>query len=806
MNGILGELSRAVRSLRRSPGFVLVAAGMLAVGIGANTAVFSVVDAVLLRPLPYEDPARIVRIWATAPERGLDLAEVSRQRYLDISAQNRTFESVGAFVLDSVNLTGGGEPARLHAARVSPEVLRTLRVRPSIGRNFVPAEESPGGPDAVLLGNRIWRERFGADPGILGRSIDIDGSPHAVVGILPAGFHFPDDDVDVWIPRIDSPSFLNRGNVERGSTYLDLVARVKPGVSPAQAKADLDRMAAIDRRTGFLDEGLRYRLVPLAEDLAREAKPMLLILLGAVALVLVIACGNVTNLLLVRAIERGREVAVRKALGASRGRLVRQFLAESVVMSVAAGILGVVLARIALPPLVALASRHVPRASEIHLDLRVLAATTGVAVATGLIFGLAPALQGARTDIRTALAENAGRAVGGARRRRIRDILVVSEVALAVALLMGAGLLFRTILHLEAVDPGFRPDHVVVARVDLPSSRYGKPDEMRTFFARLRQGLGSLPGVTAVGAAQAMPLSAGSQQTLLAAEGGPVLPLAERPIVSFDTVAFDYFRALAIPREAGRLFDDSDGPSAPIRVVVNRRLARRFFPGRDAVGRHVFIGRSTSPAEIVGVVGDVRSDGLDAAPREAFYLSALQHTVPSMLFALRSSRPPAFLGPLIRQRLRAIDPGLPLSELRSMDDIVGESIGSRRLIGQLLGVFAGIALSLAAIGLFGVLSYSVRQRSAEIGVRIALGAPPRRILAQTVGEGVRLAAFGLVAGMAAAMALTRSIASLLYDTRRADPATVAATCLFLLLAAAAASWIPARRAAKTDPMKALREE
>src|SRR5512142_811429 len=281
MNGILGELSRAIRSLRRAPGFVLVAAGMLAVGIGANTAVFSVVDAVLLRPLPYEDPARIVRIWATAPERGLDLAEVSRQRYLDISAQNRTFESVGAFVLDSVNLTGGGEPARLHAARVSPEVLRTLRVRPSIGRNFVPAEESPGGPDAVLLGNRIWRERFGADPGILGRSIDIDGSPHAVVGILPAGFHFPDDDVDVWIPRIDSPSFLNRGNVERGSTYLDLVARVKPGVSPAQAKADLDRMAAIDRRTGFLDEGLRYRLVPLAEDLAREAKPMLLILLGA---------------------------------------------------------------------------------------------------------------------------------------------------------------------------------------------------------------------------------------------------------------------------------------------------------------------------------------------------------------------------------------------------------------------------------------------------------------------------------------------------------------------------------------------
>ena len=805
MTGLLREFRLAIRSLRRSPGIALLAVAILAVGIGANTAVFSVVDAVLLRPLPYPEPDRIVRLWATAPERGLDLVEVSHARFRDLAERSRSFAAIGAFVSDTVDLTGSGEPVRLHAARVSPGVLATLGIPPAIGRNFLPAEDAPGGPDAVLLGNRIWRERFGADRGIVGKSIDLDGTSHRVVGVLPAGLRFPDDAVDVWVPRVDAPGFLNSGNVERGSTYLDLVARLKPGVAPATAQADLDRIAASDRRTGFLDEGLRYRLLPLAEDLTRTARPMLLVLLGAVGLVLLIACVDVMNLLLVRAVERRREVAVRKALGASRARLVRQFLAESIVVAAAAGAIGVGLAKAVLPTLVALASRYVPRTSEIRLDLRVLAATTIVALATGVIFGLVPALRGARTDIRSALAESGRTAVGGRGRGLYRDALIASEVALAVVLLMGAGLLFRTIFRLEAVDPGFRTDHLVVVAIDLPPSRYGKPDAMRNFFTTLGRGFEALPGVAAVGAAQAMPLTSGSAQTLLAVEGGALPPLAERPIVSFDTIGLDYFRALGVPVLSGRTFADTDAPGTPLRIVVNRRFASRFFPGRDPVGRHVFIGRSPSPVEIIGVVGDVRSDGLDAAPRDAFYLSALQHPVASMAFAIRTTRSPAFLAPLVRARLRAADPELPLTDLRAMDDVVAESIGSRRLVGILLGVFAAIALTLAAVGLFGVLSYSVRQSTSEIGVRLALGAPPRRILGETVLAGLKPAAVGLVAGLAGAAALSRTIASVLYDTRPADPLTVAVVSVFLLTTAAAASWLPARAAARIDPMTTLRE-
>ena len=802
MTGWLRQFALAFRSFRRTPGVPLVAIAMLAIGIGANTAMFSVVDAVLLKPLPFPAPDRLVRIWATAPERGLDLAEVSHQRFLDLAAENRTLARLGAFVLDWVDLTGTGDPLRLRAARISEGFLDALGVRPATGRGFVAAEEAPGGPGAVLLGNRIWRARFGGDARVVGRSIDIDGASHTVVGVLPATFRFPSDDVDVWIPRIDAPSFLNRGNVERGSTYLDLVGRVRPGIAPGRLQADLDRLAAGDRRTGFLDEGLRYRFVPLSDDIARSARPMLLILFGAVGLVLAIACVDVTGLLLVRAIERRREIAVRKALGATRGSLVRQLLAESVLIAAAAAVLGVLLARAALPALVTLAARYVPRASEVRLDLRVLAATSFAALATGVAFGLAPALRGARTDIRASLAESGRTAVG--RRGRGRDLLIALEVALAVVLLMGAGLVLRTILRLESVDPGFRPDHVVVARIDLPASRYASREAIRGLFSRFHDALDGLPGVGAVGAAEAMPLSSGSQQTLVAVEGTPLPPLGERPIVSFDTVGFDYFRALGIPLLAGRTFRDADGPDAPLRIVVNRRFASRFFAGRNAVGGRVFIGRSPSPVEIVGVVGDVRNEGLDAGPREAFYLSALQHPVASMTFAVRATRSAGFLAPILRDRLRTLDPDLPLAELSTMEDVVADSIGSRRLIAILLGIFAGVALLLAAVGLFSVLSYAVRQRAPEIGIRIALGAPPRRILAETVGAGARVVSLGLALGLGASTLLARFIATLLYETRPVDPVTIAGTVALLAATALAASWLPARRASRVDPMTTLR--
>ncbi|HET7452806.1 MAG TPA: ABC transporter permease, partial [Thermoanaerobaculia bacterium] len=570
MSGLKRDFVTAVRSLQRAPGVALLAIGMLAVGIGANTAVFSVVDAVLLRSLPYRQPDRIVRIWTTAPDRGLDLAEFSLQRSLDVAARNTAFSAVGAFTPDTVTVTGAGEPVPLRAARVSAAVPAVLGVRPALGRGFLPIEDVAGGPGAAILSDRLWRQRFGGDPGILGRAIDLDGAAHTVVGVLPAGIGFPDDATDLWIPRVDEPNFLNRGNVDRGSTYLGLVARLKPDVSPAAARADLDRLAATDLRTGFLDEGLRYRSLPIAEASTREARPTLLLLTGGVVLVLLIACADVTNLLLVRAVERRREVAVRKALGAGRARLVRQFLVESVVMAGAAAVAGVGLAKAALPALAALAVRQrLPRAPEIGLDLRVLAFTSAVAVATGVIFGLAPAIQGAGTDIRTGLLETSRTTRGDSRRRRIRGFLVAGEVALAVVLLVGAGLVLRTILRLEAVDPGFRPERLVAARVELPPSRYARPESMRAFFMRLRESLAALPGVESVGAAQSLPLSADRPQTLVAAEGGPLPPMSERPIVSLDTVAFDYFRTLGIPLVAGRTFGDADGPDAPLRIVVN---------------------------------------------------------------------------------------------------------------------------------------------------------------------------------------------------------------------------------------------
>jgi putative ABC transport system permease protein len=795
----------ALRALGRSRGFTVAALVAPVLGIGANAAIFTVANAVLIRPLPYPEPERILGIWATAPQRGLDLTEVSYQRFSGIVDANRAFESVGAYTSDTVTLTGPEEPLPLNALRCSPGLLDVLRIKPLLGRNFLPEEDQRGGAAVVLLTHHLWRSELGSDPAIVGKPVTLDGTSHVVVGVLPADFAFPDSHVDVLVPRTFAPSFLTPGAVDRGSTYLDLVARLKPGVGERLAQGDLDRIARSDRRSAYLDAGLDYRAVPLPEQITRKVRPILLILLGAVGFVLLIACANVANLMLARAVGRRRETALRAALGAGRGRLVRQLLTESLLLSGVAGLLGLGLASWALRFLVSAAGDSIPRAAEVRLDGTVLWVTALLSLATGLAFGILPALQASRVELVEALKETRG---GSPSRRsaRTRSVLVVAEIAVSVVLLVGAGLLVRSLALLREVPLGFEAHHLLVARINLPPSRYGEPSRIRDFYQRLSREVAALPGVVSVGAAESLPLDGSGPQTLVAVEGRPVPDLAARAIVSFDTVTPGYFRTLGIPLLAGRAFMERDDATAPIRVVVSRMFAQRFFPGESPVGRRVLFGKNATPHEIVGVVGDVRQESLDATPVAAFYLSANQRTVATMSVVVRTQPAPLGLGGELRSRVRAIDPDQPVASLRTMEQVAESSLGDRRLTLLLLGAFAGLAFVLAGTGIYGAMAYSVSQRASEIGVRIALGARAQDVRVMVIRQGMRLAAVGVGIGLAAALGLTRVIARLLFGVSATDPLTFAAVALLLGGVALMASLVPARRASRIDPLAALRSE
>jgi putative ABC transport system permease protein len=807
MATLLHDLRLGLRAMRRQPGFAAAAVAALALGIGGSTAMFSVVDAVLLRPLPYPDPERIVEIAATAPERGLDATPLSHQRFTALAERSRSFTSIGATTRDTVDLTGVAEPVQLAAARISSGLLEVLGVRPLAGRNFLPDEDRPGGRPVVLLSHRLWRQRFGADPGLVGGEISLDGAPATVVGVMPPGFAFPDAAIDVWIPRVAEPSFLSAGAVERGSTYLTVVARLKPGATRQRAQAELDLLARADPRSDWLDAGFGYLAVPLTERIVHDVRPTLLILLGAVGCVLLIACANVAGLLLARAVGRRREMAIRAALGASRRRLVRQLLTESVLLATLGAACGLALATLGLNLLVAAAPDGLPRAAEIGIDGRVLAATALLALATGVLFGLAPALRTAKVELDEVLRESGRTAGGGAgrRHRRLGGVLVVAELALSVVLLVTAGLLLRSFLGLRAVEIGFDPGRLLVARIDLPPSRDPAPADVRRFYRRLEEELAALPGAIAVGGAETLPLGGSDPQTLLAVEGRPLPPLGEREVVSFNTVSPGYFRALGIPVVAGRAFTAQDDETAPIRVVVDQSFARRTFPDQPAVGRRVLLGRSTTGFEIIGVVGDVRHARLDAAPAGSFYLSANQRTVPGMAMVVRTAAAPLALGAAVRQRVLAIDPDQPVARLETMDDVVARSIADRRFTLMLLGGFAAVALVLAALGLYAVLAYWVGRRTGEIGLRMALGARGRDVVMLVVGRSLLLTLIGLAIGLAAAAAATRLVSTFLFGVTATDPLTFAGIAALLTLIAALASVLPARRASRVDPLVALRQ-
>jgi predicted permease len=803
-DSLLHDLRLAVRALRRSPGFTAAAALTLALGIGATTAVFGIVDAVLLRPLPYPAPDRLVRLYQGDRHSGTTREGFSTPDFLDLRERSRTLEGAAAFRTRPMAL-GGEEAERVSATHASHELFPLLGASPLLGRAYDAAEDSPGGEPVVVLGERLWRRRFGADPAILGRTVLLDDRAHVVVGVLPADFAFPSAETDLWVPLRAAPT-----SAPRGVHDLGVVARLAPGATLDGARREIATIAAeLEAEHPADNEGRDFLAVPLRDALVGDVRPRLLLLLGATTLVLLVACANVAHLLLARATTRSREVAVRTALGATRGRLARQFTVEALVLALLGGTLGVGLAGWALDLLVGLVPGGVPRIEAAAIDGRVLAVVATTLTAVGLVFGLAPALARRDVGLHATLREAGAPGLSASRRRvRARGAHVVAEIALAVTLVGGASLLIRSFARLLDVDPGFRAENVVKLDFQLPARRYPQafsdfPEypEIRAFHGELLRRVATIPGVSAAAIAVNHPVDPG-WTTSFRLEGQTEAEAATQPETSIRIVSPDYFRTVGVPLLRGRLLEPRDDGAAPRVVVVNAAFARRHLSGVDPIGRRIeLFGRDH---EIVGVVGDERFDGLGAEPPPAVYPPLAQMPLSAgSLLVLAAGRPEAVI-PQVRAIFRELDPQLAVFGVEALEETLAGSIAAPRFTALLLGLFAALALALAVVGVHGVLGYTVAQRSREIGIRLALGASRARVTRDVVAEGLRLAALGLALGLAGTLALGHALRGMLFGIGAADPATLLGVAALLAAVATAASWLPARRAAKVDPMTTLR--
>ncbi|MFQ5790946.1 MAG: ABC transporter permease, partial [Acidobacteriota bacterium] len=773
------------RKLRRSPGFAAVAVLTLALGIGANTAIFSVVHGVLLKPLPFPDAGELYGLWHTAPGIGIAQVEQSNTTYTVYHELSQSFEGIGLSDGDfSMNLTEVGEPVRVDVASVTASLFDVLRVPPLLGRSFGEEEDDPGAPQVALLSYELWRGRFGGDPNILGRTLRLNGTPWEVIGVMPAGFTFPGEDTEIWIPHVIEPADLGKANFS-----YDAIGRLKPGITVEGANKELGqllkRMPELypgEITAGLLENAqLTPYISPLLEDVVGDLSQVLWILLGTVSVVLLIACANVANLFLVRAEGRQRELALRTALGASRGDVLQYFLAESVTLGLLGGVVGLGLAYAGLRGLIALSPGDIPRLGEVGLHPEVLLFTAGVSLLCGLLFGIIPVVRYRRGNLVSAINEGSLRASAGRETHRARSVLVVAQVSLALVLLIGSGLMARSFWELRNVDPGFQKDGILTLRLSLPRAEYPEPEDAARFYQRLMEALSGLPGVESVGAISNLPMTDGQSNNGVVLEDFPLQPDEIPPVIRTNYAAPGYFETLGIPLHEGRTFERRDHEQQTGAVVVSARFAMQFWPEGSAVGKRVTPGLPSEDAvwyTIVGVVGDVRDDGLEQDPPTMIYFPVIglggeygDWTVRTMSVAIRGGSDPASLAAAAREKIWALDSRLPLISIRSGDAIVSASMARTSYTMILLGIAAGVALLLGAIGVYGVISYMVIQRTREIGVRMALGAERSAVSLMVVRQGMSFALIGVTLGVLGALAATRLMTALLFGVSSSDPLT-----------------------------------
>jgi putative ABC transport system permease protein len=818
METLLKDIRYGLRGLIKRPGFTLVAIITLALGIGANTAIFSVVNAVVLRPLPYAEPDRLMTLWETMP--GTDQRSVAPGNFVDWKSQNKTFEDLAATFYGNFNLTSDGDPDRIDGATITSNLMSVLGVNAQLGRTFQADDDEHQDRNVVLISDGLWKRRFNADRNVIGHSITIDETPHTIVGVMGHGFQFPSRS-DLWVLG------RNRGAVpmslisqvptndwvhERDAHFIRVIGRLKPGVTISQAQSDI---AAVTRRLEQdfpkSNAGLGSNVVPLHAQVVGDVRSMLFILLGAVGFVLLIACTNVANLMLARATQRDREIAIRTAVGASRLRLIRQLLTESLLLSIVGGLAGLLVSIWAVAVFVKLSPGDIPRLNEASVDFRLLGFTLLVSLLTGLGFGLLPAFQATRTNLNTSLKEGGTKASEGRQRRGARNILVVTEIALAQVLLVGAALLAVSYVRVTEINPGFNPDRVLTAKIAPSNKKYPDSKSRATYYTTVLERLQSLPGVVSAGMVMNLPLTGSSMNRGFRVEGRPVPKADENVTMDFQIVSPNYFSTLQIPIKRGRGLNTTDVETTEPVIVINETMARQYWPNEDAVGKRMGIGESTkytSWRTIVGIVSDSRHASLSELPVPTAFIAYRQdlESWPRMGFVIRAKTDAASLTSAVRRELAEIDRAQPVYAIEPMENLMRTSVAQRRFIMSLLGSLSAIALMLAMVGIYGVISFSVSERTQEIGIRIALGARAADVLRMVLGQGMRVALIGIVIGLGAAFVLTRLLTSMLFEVSATDPRTFSIVAALLGAVAFFACYIPARRATKVDPLVALRYE
>lgn len=803
------DLRYALRVLAKEPGFAAVAIATLAVAIGANTALFSVINALLLRPLPFRQPDRLVLISSEKKSDPIPGGPLSWPRFVIVNERNRSFTGVAGFVDETFNLTGRGDPEQLSAARVSWNFFPILGVQPVRGRGFRAAEDKPGGDSVVLLSDTFWRKRFAADPSAIGQHLTLNQRDFTIIGVLPPGFRFDffRQDVAVFAPRVFELNLATPQQIYGGSMFLNFVARLRPGVSLPQAQAEMDALSAQYRRENpkapDSDPGLSVHAGNLRDAMVVNSRKAILILFGAVGVVLLIACGNVASLLLARALRRKREVAVRMAMGATRGTVIRQLLTESFLLALTGGALGLFLSSAATRMLGSLAEGRLPRAAEIHADGFVLVFAVTISLSSALLFGLAPALQISRPDLNSVLRAEGRGATSGRHRNRMRNLLVISQVALSTVLLLAAGLLLRNFLQLRGSGAGFAERNLLTVSVALPPARYPAGAQMIAFFDEVVAKVRAVPGVRAAVAASALPLNPSRFSPALA-EGQPQIPLAERPIFNVQTFTPGYVQTLRVPLIYGRDFTAHDGARDPLVAMVNEAAVRRYWPNENPIGKHILLGRIPQPIPVVGVIGDVRNINLAADPQPEIYLPFAQRPWADMDLIVRTEGDPHRYAAAVRSAVLSIDRDQPVTAVKSMQEVLDAGAAQPRFTATLLGTLSATALLLALVGIYGVIAYSVSERTQELGIRMALGAERAAILGLVLRQGLGLAVAGILIGLAVSLAATRLLASLLYHVSTTDPLTFGGAVLLFVSVAFVASYLPARRAVRIDPAIALR--